>query len=892
MDPSEQSIVETTAVQELVTPQTAKEDPLMPDPVTTHQVDDDVPSVNLSDLQKDLSKINSDYTELQSLILSKDSITTHSIENLFDSLKIISHNQSVLENKLEDALKNQMNTDLLVNNINDRLNTISTALLKNKNSHTLSDHTFDLPTSSSSSNRRGPGRPRKENFFSATGNNIINSNNSNHNSNNNNNIQPLKVSLPTGSVQISKSKRYFVDPLTNVKSNSPSSVDSSVVPSSAGNPATSKKRRGRPPKKRTVDTVIKKFSEEDEHDSQEHLHSSPSRLEDESDNNAVDDEVSETEEEAEDDEEEDGAEEFDEDYNEEGDDTKTDGSRRRRRRRRSNWDKNGREFVITTKETSPGGTAHLNKQQRELDKLRDPREKMLVSMKYNDRDKTKSFMESNRKLLMAMKEDERRRRMTSMVYDNFHNQDEVGQMRTLDLNTADSQTDLTPSSTNQQQNQTTDSNGIMAESTINQTNIPLNSTTHKKVGLSAILNSDDSGPTSSNQNTTPKKRLRSELSSNPMDDDLMRAKTKEEQYEELHPLLGPKSEPSDNLGRQLRKKRLLSSSSTTTTALTPTATSALVPTGTASSPPPSRKSSELTLSKDVKPTEYKTYIFGSPIELLCKGGFFYNRDEPNIPITTGTYLDFKFKAKEEELLESNRSRLQQNKTSDNDDTVNSNFFGLGDKKKPYAHISNPNSNLNKHERNNAHYLKQDIAEETALTCRILRKTILTEKYVNSLEYFLMEFEWENKLVELGLKLRESKRTWQRRKALFTLFEFWRDQSREKRGFKNFTILHSVKEMENYRIFINRSVSWFYNHITLLKMILYDLCDNIDSQWREWMFPRDSTLPYLGQESEDGASVSEDNINEAIDNMLMFDFLDNGSLNNQIKSSKVVVPMNL
>lgn len=248
-----------------------------------------------------------------------------------------------------------------------------------------------------------------------------------------------------------------------------------------------------------------------------------------------------------------------------------------------------------------------------------------------------------------------------------------------------------------------------------------------------------------------------------------------------------------------------------------------------------------------------TLLTATPIELICREGFFYRRDIPDVPITTGAYLEFKFKAKEEELINS---------------SIN---------EEDYAAKS-------KHEKMNAHFFKPDIQEETELAFEILSKTTLTEKYVNSLEYFLMEFRWENKLVGLGLKLRESKRTWQRRKALFALFEFWRDQSRDKRRFHNYTILHAVKEMENYRIFINRSVSWFYNHITLLKMILYDLCDNVTTQWREWMFPHNETLPALGQDG-----INEDNLNETIDNMLIFDFLDDGSENNQVKYSRIIPP---
>ena len=105
----------------------------------------------------------------------------------------------------------------------------------------------------------------------------------------------------------------------------------------------------------------------------------------------------------------------------------------------------------------------------------------------------------------------------------------------------------------------------------------------------------------------------------------------------------------------------------------------------------------------------------------------------------------------------------------------------------------------------------------------------------------------------------------------------------------FSILHAVKEMENYRIFINRSASWFYNHITLLKMILYDLCDNTDTQWREWMFPKNCKLPVIDGHTADGELITAYNINRIIDNMLTFDFLGDGSANVDVKFSKVVAP---
>lgn len=258
-------------------------------------------------------------------------------------------------------------------------------------------------------------------------------------------------------------------------------------------------------------------------------------------------------------------------------------------------------------------------------------------------------------------------------------------------------------------------------------------------------------------------------------------------------------------------------------------------------------------------------LLAPPIELVCRDGFFFHRYEPHLPVSTGEYLEFRFGAKEKQLRHENAVFL--------------------DKKVTGFQVAT----LTKHDRTNSHFIKEDVALETESAYRILSRITLTERYVNSLEYFLMEFKWENKLVALGWSLRESKRTWQRRKALFALFEFWREQSRIKRGFRNYTIMHAVKEMENYRIFINRSVSWFYNHITLLKMILYDLCDSTLTQWRDWMFPKGSTLPVIGETTADGVLVTEDNLNELIDSMLTLDFLDDGSQNKQVKSSKMIAP---
>lgn len=65
------------------------------------------------------------------------------------------------------------------------------------------------------------------------------------------------------------------------------------------------------------------------------------------------------------------------------------------------------------------------------------------------------------------------------------------------------------------------------------------------------------------------------------------------------------------------------------------------------------------------------------------------------------------------------------------------------------------------------------------------------------------------------------------------------------------------------------------------MILFDLCDNTDTNWREWMFARNADLPIVGENN-----VDVQTINRQIDNMLTLDFLEDGSKNSNKKSSSI------
>lgn len=971
------------------------------------------PHSSIEALKEGMDKVTKQCNDLKTALLSKDTSLTDSVQDLFNSLKVLSHNQSVLENKLDDVMKNQVNTDILVNNLNERLNKLSTMLqntskvnhsnllIENSSNNTSSQH-------NTSSSRRGPGRPRKDASTSTMNKLVSNAASVNLKSASNQGapLSPVNITLPTAVVQTSKSKRYFVEPSTKQESlllsapsssrddadmsltsvpqrtnnengkERPSTANSSSItptPVTPNNLIQIKRKRGRPPKKRTVETMISNSTDTiDKSDASNRIKneipinsllpsskfhqipSSPSNpvsqpapvrtsrsatqeidikslelaslISTNGDPNAEDSNTTDTVH-----------------NNVEGkvnvEENKTEkekiitiksssensGNNTTNNNNTDNvikfsansdinsdirrlmvndqfslsYDASGNITVKLPPVSSPAAataaaaaavTSEMNRQQRELDKRRDSREKMLVNMKYNDRDKAKSFMESNKKLLKAMKEEERRKRMTSIIHDNHLNLN-LNEISTRSkIKSAEKPTtkgsSMSPKPrsasisgisdhqlegyqpSEQEKIVDIDNEGSNANSDSLKMGLTISAAdTVHKVGIQSMLNSGEEAITKENAEYERKTPGDEETTTfvpleNSQPSDTIRKRTAGDDGaldQTENTSISPKKRRTEDhtKGEEDEGERGVGNSGTLATVENVSGdisadlskNTSSIHNDTESANDSSNGNGNLGLGTESR----NTLLTATPIELICREGFFYRRDIPDVPITTGAYLEFKFKAKEEELINS---------------SIN---------EEDYAAKS-------KHEKMNAHFFKPDIQEETELAFEILSKTTLTEKYVNSLEYFLMEFRWENKLVGLGLKLRESKRTWQRRKALFALFEFWRDQSRDKRRFHNYTILHAVKEMENYRIFINRSVSWFYNHITLLKMILYDLCDNVTTQWREWMFPHNETLPALGQDG-----INEDNLNETIDNMLIFDFLDDGSENNQVKYSRIIPP---
>ena len=1036
---------------------------------------DKMPNNNnkLSSIQKDIINVRKKHNELESSILSQLENNNHSLNQFMKTLKTISYNQNVLENKLEDLMKNQMNTDILVNNINKRLNMISNLIntlnLSNKDinllsSNNISDTTsthknnFNIVNGLDSSKKRGPGRPRKDQTK------YINNNNNNNNSSSsmknlhNNEVSSVKGSLPKDNIKISKSKRYFIDPMDSndssksplhsnesflnnkskddtlvstrriktrgrirnyteeeeeeekakdnydddesnivnneeeeeeedIKENNKNRTNSNTTKQKAKTTrkrknrnedkqilikqdtefsVPQKRKRGRPPKLRTVETVIlsasskpnkknsnadkqsplsqqQKFNDNDTNniDNTTMVDQTISNISTSNDNNPTFKDL------------------IDENRNDE-DNSKlktiltnkittannNNGnspiSTQMTKRIPFKPDNENEKNTINKNEhdeyTNDKLSQENEEQQRKLDRLRDSREKMLTSLKYNDRARAKSFMESNKELLMALKLEERRKRLSSNYEhtlpvsnkqtkseqnDNNDKQmkNETNDLKPMNkdqsnesnLSNIEKMQEVTTKKNKSKMNDKQDSNDTTTkideeksysdfseESISNIANQKLvdDSTDHtlfdeKKTDLSNLLNSDAdfSKDKSETENiTATKPNLQSKL---------IETQIKTSNKKPLTSDTALKSNTEDveiNHAYNLRTKRKLTGSniavfSNTTEESSIDHTTKKARTSTSNNLKENKNNVDLEkynvvnkTKNDVKDMEIDTSLdtrsvsddsisddapLHEPIELVCKNGFFYNKGSDE-PITSGVYLKYKFKGKEKDLL-AKKSDIYENGKCEN-----------------YTSISM--GSTNKYDKTSVHILQNVVEQETEFAYRVLSKTTLTESYVNSLEYFIMEFRWENKLVGLGLKLSESKRTWQRRKALFTLFDFWRDQSIEKRNFPNFTMLHAIKEMENYRIFINRSVSWFYNHITLLKMILYDLCDNVDTQWRDWMFPKDKPLPVIGGYDEATKSViTAENINAILDKALVFDLLDDGTENNEIKQSQVVAP---
>lgn len=812
-----------------------------------------------------IDALSKKVVQMESVLPGADEVVQKSIESVVSSLKNLSHNQQVLEAKFEDLLKNQANSDAAINDLSAEVSKISKIVAEqqqllqngiNLDSSAGGAGTLSLSSSGGYGNisppHRGPGRPpKKASSILANG--------------------ERRAKLPFPTDHISKSKRFFVDPDKEKSSHVEDPFDHGETSNTT--PQEPKKRRGRPSKK--ASTWDAQNASSSSASKRGHKESTPSES---SSAHAP----------------------------------KYTTSRRKSQRikpgstqqydEQSDLSSSFSGASDNETQDDDNGTAAADdseeaaaRKQKELERRRDERERMLVTMKYSDRNVTRNFMELNKDLFMAMKQEERKKRMTAIQFDNgvplgkyqlSNKPIEPLAVSKIPFSLSQSSELQSPLPKMPESAQSTTANSGISDDHIS--NQPDSAGSNTNTG-SSTQDNVSRGNNEGDGNHTQQSNSPSIAGSRGYSSEAPKrsSSTFDEQSKTSKDLEGPRkvkilsilnNEGSPEVKKELDSNAHQGGEIDANNSSPASADSSGIFAGNLSisylnnNEPPRKKrllsvNDRRKMSKMIPMLPEKkdkrgrpssnnqsqenaaSLLMSSPVELYCREGFFYRKGS-TVPITAGEYLDLKFRHKEEELIK------------------------LTMHEEDYAELT-------RQDRINAYFLKPDVEIESSMACQVLSNVILTERYVNSLEYFLMEFRWENRLVSLGLKLRESKRTWQRRKALFALFEFWRDKSKDKRGFKNYTLLHAIKEMENYRVFINRSVSWFYNHITLLKMILFDLCDNTSTHWREWMFARGSELPIVG---ENGVTVTT--INREIDNMLVLDFLEDGSRNSHKKSSNI------
>ena len=347
-------------------------------------------------LQADAIKaIHEKITEIEYVLPDSDKILQKSIESLSNTLRNLVHNQQVLETKIEDLLKNQVNSDAAINDLSLELSKINKVLTESQGAY-LSSHTSSVSTP------RGPGRPPKRPSSILSNGEI-------------------RAKLPFGNVDISKSKKFFQDP-QDTSFGRPIQMQQEVVhlPIKVQYPEEPKKRRGRPSKK-------KKWQQNQQQDAipQDIKH---------------DDSVSEVNERLP------GSQPVKVSSSIDGKRSKSDGKAKSAAgRRKSQRPKRGPqqydeqsdlsssfggasddetqeeddEEDITDDQKLSGGESDdsTSKKQKEIERRRDERERMLVTMKYSDRNATRNFMELNKDLFMAMKQEERKKRMTAVHFD-------------------------------------------------------------------------------------------------------------------------------------------------------------------------------------------------------------------------------------------------------------------------------------------------------------------------------------------------------------------------------------------------------------------------------------------------------------------------------------------
>ena len=158
-------------------------------------------------------------------------------------------------------------------------------------------------------------------------------------------------------------------------------------------------------------------------------------------------------------------------------------------------------------------------------------------------------------------------------------------------------------------------------------------------------------------------------------------------------------------------------------------------------------------------------------------------------------------------------------------------------------------------------IPRTLMQEGHIAAKIFGRCFMTESYAQSLDFFTVEFMQQYSLALLNLQAAPSLESWRKNKNLFFLLIHWRELSREKRLYRHYTILHAVKELENYRLHSNNTISRLCRSYHEIKQYLTGLCVE-GSLWQPWMYAEGAELPILGKHG-----INPGNICQSLDKLL-------------------------
>ncbi|KAG0660668.1 hypothetical protein C6P45_001550 [Maudiozyma exigua] len=153
-----------------------------------------------------------------------------------------------------------------------------------------------------------------------------------------------------------------------------------------------------------------------------------------------------------------------------------------------------------------------------------------------------------------------------------------------------------------------------------------------------------------------------------------------------------------------------------------------------------------------------------------------------------------------------------------------------------------------------------LIDEGDKAMEVLGSNIMTPNYLMTVEYFLGDYLQACHLVEEKLSPGCTTDYWRRCRNLFLQLMYWRQLAREKRGFRRYTMLHAVKEIENFRLHVQPKSYAITEPFFLEKKIQAKIASS--RKPKEWMFQTEKSLPVIGQNG-----ITEVNINAALDALL-------------------------